>query len=148
MAVQHDGVAADERVVDEALHLHGPETDAAHVRVAWHVVEVVDGCRPAQDRFQRAQPPGWRVPFDVCVGHDPRHPHRIDALAGSEGSVGTRAQSCDVLGELMCDQVTTDHLVVDVPLREHLVVEEVTKRSVAGIVQQACQAERLLDERG
>jgi hypothetical protein len=45
--VQCDGVAAHEGVVNEPLHFDRAETDATHVRVARHVIEVVDGRRSA-----------------------------------------------------------------------------------------------------
>ena len=47
----------------------------------------------------------------------------------------------------MVDEVATNHLVIEVPLLEHLVIEEMTKRTVPDIVQQARDPERLLDQR-
>jgi len=37
--------------------------------------------------------------------------------------------------------------MVDVPLRQHLLVEEMTERTVPDVVQQSSQAQRLFDAR-
>ena len=51
-----------------------------------------------------------------------------------------------MVAELMRDQVAADDLVVDVPLRQHLVVEKVAERPVPDIVQQARETQGLLDQ--
>src|ERR1019366_4065588 len=77
----------------------------------------------------------------------PRDPHRIDLLARGESVGGARPQRSDDVGELMVDEVATNHLVIEVPLLEHLVIEEMTKRTVPDVVQQSRDPERLLDQR-
>jgi hypothetical protein len=68
-------------------------------------------------------------------------------LACSKGLSGTRAQRLDDAGELIGDQVTADHLVIEVPASQHLAVEEVAERTVANVVEQSGEAQGLLDER-
>src|ERR1019366_3231707 len=146
--VEHDAVAADEGVVDEALHLNRAEADAAHVRVTWDVIEVVDRRGTAEDRLERVQPSWWCVAVDVRVGHHPRNPHRVDLLAGREMAGGTRAQRADDVGKLVGHEVAPDDLVVEMPLLEHLVVEEVPKWTVTDVVEETRNAEGLFDECG
>ena len=47
----------------------------------------------------------------------------------------------------MRHEVTADHLVVEIPLLEDFMVEEVAERPVADVMEQARDAERFLDER-
>ncbi len=148
MRVEHDAVATDERVVDEPLHLDRTEADPAHVRVARYVVEVVDGCGPAEDRLQCAQPAGRGVAVNIGISHHPRDPLRIDVLTRLEAVRGARAQRLNDIGELMIHEVASDHFMVEVPLFEHFVVEEVTERPVPDVVEQPRDAQRLLDECG
>ena len=146
MRVQDDAVAAHEGVVDEPLHLHRTEADAAHVRVARDVVEIVDRRWAAQDGFQRVQPWRGRVSLDVRVSHHPRNPLRIDLFSRCEPVRRTRAERRDDVRQLMRHQVTADDLVVKVPLFEHLVVEEMTERSVPDVVQQPGDPQRLFNQ--
>ena len=48
--------------------------------------------------------------------------------------------------ELVHHQVAADHLVIEVPLLEHLVVEEMPERSVTDVVEESRDPERLLDQ--
>ena len=47
----------------------------------------------------------------------------------------------------MRHEMPADDLMVEMPLLEHLVVEEVSERAVADVVEQTGDAQRLLDER-
>ena len=69
-------------------------------------------------------------------------------LARRERLTRAGAERRDDAGELMGDEVTPDHLVVEIPLGEHLAVEEVAEGAVPDVVQQAGETQRLLDQRG
>ena len=62
--------------------------------------------------------------------------------------MGTRAERCDDVGKLVSHQVAADHLMVEMPLLEDLMVEEMPERAMADVVQQARDAECLLHQRG
>ena len=71
---------------------------------------------------------------------------RVDLLTRSEPIGGARTQRRDDVGELMGHEMAADDLVVEMPLLEHLMIEEVPERTVPDVVEQSRDAERLLDE--
>ncbi len=145
--VEPQGVAEDEAVVHDALHVDRADADADHVGVARDVVEVVDGCRPAEDRLAGAQPARWLVPGEVGGRHHPCHRPGVDPLAGSEGSRRCRAQLGDEVTQLVDHQPPPDVLMVDAIPGKNLAIEEVTEGPVTDIVEQARQPQRRLDQR-
>ena len=155
--VERETVRRAERVVDEAVDVDRTQRDAAHVRVAPHVVHVVDRDRAREGAVQQPDPAGYGTGIrgGACCAARPflrpdeeRHVPGVHRLVGAKRPRRAAAQLRDESAELVDDEVLRDLLVVD---PEHglevLLVAEVAERTVAEVVQQPGQPQGLFDQR-
>src|SRR5207244_3327714 len=73
-------------------------------------------------------------------------PARIDPFAGAKGAGGTGAQGGDGRRQITADQGAADDLVIDAKTVQVVLVEEVAEGSVADVVQQDGDAQRIGDQ--
>ncbi len=102
--------------------------------------------RPLTPRIRAAAAP---VAVVLLVrAHQERDVPRVDGLVRAELARGAAPQLGDEAAQLVDDEVLADLLVVDTEHRQEvLLVAEVAEGPVAEVVQQAGQAQRLLDDR-
>ena len=154
---------ADERVAPQPLHVDRSHGDPGEVRVAPDVVQVVDGEHARQKRLQPAHPAGHGRVRQGGLGDEEGDPARLDRLTGGEGvALGEHARRPAQAGDDPAELALHDELA-EVLVAERLgaraagvgrgrevvqdvIVEEMGERSVAHVMEQAGDPERLDDQ--
>ncbi len=126
----------------------GPIGDAAHVRVAEHVVHVVGGEDPGEQRLEVREPARMRRQrLGVALPHQVADPLRVDDLPGAERPARAAAEPTQQIRELLADDALPDQLMRQVVVDQKVVVEEVAERPVPDVVEQPRGAQQLFDQR-
>ena len=146
--MKQQALPIQERVVEKALQVNRTHFDAAHVRVARHVVEVIGRIHAVEDRLEGRHPRRGGRALELRFSDQLGDPARFDPLARGKGAGGTRIEGRNRRSQFPFDQGAADHLVVDVKAIQIILVEEMSEGAVADVVQQSGNPQRLLDAGG
>src|SRR5262249_49284403 len=131
----------------DPLDVYRPDRDSADVGVAGDVVHVVGRVGANEQRPQNLQPGRGCESWEGLGRDQEGNPAWVDGLAGSEIRLRRSTQLCYQRGQLAEDEMAADHLVVDAPADEVVLVEEVAKGAVPDVVKKARQTKRLGHQR-
>ena len=146
VGMESEAAFRDEGVMDDPLHVDRTGRHATYIGIARDVVHVVGRVRAAQGRPQ-CDEPGRRLESLQLARRDEKgDPPRVNPFAALEVCGGRRPELSHQVRERTCDQLASDHLVVEVPRVQVVLVEEVAERPVANVVKQPRDAHRLLHE--
>ena len=160
---QGQPVGADERVAPQPLDVDGSGGDPGEVRVTAHVIQVVHGEHPGQQRGEPTYPVGHRGIRQRRLGDEKGDPRGVDRFIVRERipfrhRAGGTAQPAQQRPKLVLDDPRAKVLVGQplgigsarvrrcLEISQDVVVEEVGKWTVPHVVQQAGHPEGLDDE--
>ena len=137
---------AEKTVAQQAVQVEGPRVVARRVGVAQDEVHVVDRVDAAEQAAQKPQP-AWAIARSIVArpSDQKRDLRRIERFAVGQPAVGVPPHAADQVPQFVPHDVAAERLVRMAKGRQIMLVEKMSERPMADVVQQSGQPDERLD---